>query len=203
MQSCSASHSVDHIPVYPFLLTAHSQAENLNFLFYTSLAMAELQVIARLAIIFTFIAFHAILTSEGRSMKSAWKDKFHSIDNENQMHEQASRFLTPGQSPRNDDCSDAGKKTVPSLAAHVQAANLGKPEAVYKDDFRPTNPGSSPGVGHSLVGLKKEAARPKSPSSNEEGLTVTETPGDFQSTRPGHSPGVGHVFQSTNEEPKA
>ncbi|KAI3416609.1 uncharacterized protein J3R85_015322 [Psidium guajava] len=165
--------------------------------------MAELQVGSRFVIIFTFFAFHAILTSEGRSMKSAWKDEFRSVDNKNQMREQALRFLTLSQSPWNDDRSDAGKKTVSSPIVHVQLADLAKPEAMYRDDFRPTNPGSSPGVGHSFVGLKKEAAPPTSKSSNEERLPVTETPGDFESTKPGHSPGVGHGFQSKNEEPKA
>ncbi|KAI3416610.1 uncharacterized protein J3R85_015323 [Psidium guajava] len=171
--------------------------------------MAELQVTPRFAIIFTFFtiiftpfAFLAILTSEGRSIKLAWKDEFRSIDNKNQMYEQASQFLFLSESPWSGDHSDAGKKTVSSPTVHVQVADLGKPEAVYRDDFPPTNPGSSPGVGHSFAGLKKEAARPKSTSSNEERLTITETPGDFESTRPGHSPGVDHVFESRNEEPK-
>ncbi|XP_030462712.1 uncharacterized protein LOC115682590 [Syzygium oleosum] len=156
--------------------------------------MADLQVISKFVIIFTFIAFHAILTSEGRSINSAWKDELRSINNKNQMQEQASQFITPSQSPKNDDRSDVGKKTVPSPTAHDQAVDSGKSEAVYKDDLRPTNPRNSPRVGHSFVGLKNEAVRPKALSGNEERLTVTGTPDDFQSTRPGHSPGVGHVF---------
>ncbi|KAF8018609.1 hypothetical protein BT93_H3490 [Corymbia citriodora subsp. variegata] len=163
--------------------------------------MADLQVISKFAIIFTFITFRAILTSEGRSIKSAWKDEHHSVNNKNQMHKQASEFLTPSQSPRNDNRSDSGKKRAPSPTAHTQAADSGKSEAVYRDDFRPTDPRSSPGVGHSFVGLKKEAIRPKGPRTDEERLTVMGTTDEFQSTRPGHSPGVGHAFQ--NEEPKA
>ncbi|KAI3416611.1 uncharacterized protein J3R85_015324 [Psidium guajava] len=133
--------------------------------------MAELQVTPRFAIIFTFFtiiftlfAFLAILTSEGRTMKLAWKDGFCSIDNGNQMYEQASQFLTQSLSPWNGDRSDAGKQTVSSPTVHVQVVDLGKPEAVYRDDLPPTNPGSSPRVGHSFVGLKKEAVRPKSMS---------------------------------------
>ncbi|KAL3725967.1 hypothetical protein ACJRO7_030933 [Eucalyptus globulus] len=163
--------------------------------------MADLQVISKFAIIFTFFAFHAILTSEGRSLKSAWKVEFHSVNNKNQAREQVWQFLTPSQSPRNDDHFDARKKTAPSPIAHDQAADLGKSEAVYKDDFRPTEPGNSPGVGRSFFGLKKEVVRPKAPSGDEERLTVMATPDEFSSTRPGHSPGVGHGFQ--NEEPKA
>ncbi|KAF8018608.1 hypothetical protein BT93_H3489 [Corymbia citriodora subsp. variegata] len=165
--------------------------------------MADLRVTSRFVIIFTFIVFHAILTSEGRPIKPAWKDEFRSMDNINHMHEQESQFLTPSQSPRSDDRSDAGQKTVPSPTAHDQAADSGKSEAVYKDDFRHTSPGTTPGVGHSFVGLKKEAVRLKAPSRNEERQTVMGALGEFQSTTPGHSPGVGHILQSKNEEPKA
>ncbi|KAF8018610.1 hypothetical protein BT93_H3491 [Corymbia citriodora subsp. variegata] len=162
--------------------------------------MADLQVMLKFVIIFICIAFSAILASEGRLIKSAWEDEPRAMDNE-KMHEQAMQFLTPSQSRMNDDHSDAREETVPSPTAHDQAANLGDSEAVYKDDFRPTTPGSSPGVGHSFIGLKKEAVHPKAPSGDEERLTVTGTPDDFEATRPGHSPGVGHAFQ--NEEPKA
>ncbi|KAF8008135.1 hypothetical protein BT93_K1965 [Corymbia citriodora subsp. variegata] len=162
--------------------------------------MANLQAISIFAIIFTFISFEAILTSEGRLIKRAWEDELHAI-NHNQMHKQASQFLTPSQSPRNDNHSDGGQETVPSPTAHDQAANLAESKAVNKDDFRPTTPRSSPGVGHSFIGLKKEAVQTKARSGNEERLTVTGTLDDFEGTRPGHSPGVGHVFQS--EEPKA
>ncbi|XP_030462619.1 uncharacterized protein LOC115682517 [Syzygium oleosum] len=164
--------------------------------------MADLQVISKFAIIFSFIAFHAILTSEGRLIKSAWKDELRAINND-QMHEQASQFLTPSQSPTNDDHSDAGKETVSSPTARDQAADLGESEAVYKDDFRPTTPGSSPGVGHSFVGSKKGGVQLSAPSGDEERLTVTEVLGDFRPTGPGHSPGVGHVFESKYDEPKA
>ncbi|KAF8018611.1 hypothetical protein BT93_H3492 [Corymbia citriodora subsp. variegata] len=159
--------------------------------------MADLPVILIFAIIF-IMAFDATRTSEGRSIKSAWEDKFHAI-NYDQMHKQASQILAPSQSPMNDYHSDAGKEMVASPTAHDQAADLGESEAVDKDDFRPTTPGSSLGVGHSFVGLKKEAARPKASGSDEERPTVMGTD-DFEGSK-GHSPGVGHAFQ--NEEPKA
>ncbi|KAK3416163.1 hypothetical protein EUGRSUZ_H02001, partial [Eucalyptus grandis] len=146
--------------------------------------------------------FNAILISEGRLIKSAWEDKLRAMNND-QKHKQASQFLTLSQSPMNDDHSHAGKETVPSPTAHDQAADLGESNAVYKDDFRPTTPGSSPGVGHSFVGSKKEGAQAKAPSGNEERLTITEILGDFRPTEPGHSPGVGHVFESKIDEPKA
>ncbi|KAF8010233.1 hypothetical protein BT93_J1001 [Corymbia citriodora subsp. variegata] len=164
--------------------------------------MADVQFMWKFMIIFTFIVFGAIVTSEGRSIKSAWEDKLRAMNND-QMHDQASQFLTPSQSPTNDDHSDVGKETVTSPTAHDQAADLGGSEAVYKDDFRPTTPGSSPGVGHSFVGSKKGVAQAKDPSSNEERLTVTEILVNFRPTGPGHSPGVGHRFESKIDEPKA
>ncbi|KAL3726854.1 hypothetical protein ACJRO7_031712 [Eucalyptus globulus] len=157
--------------------------------------MADLQVISIFVLIFTFIAFDAILTSEGRSIKSAWEDELRAI-NYDQMHKQATQFLTPSQSPTNDDHFDEGEEMVPSSIAHDQAASLGKSEALFKDDFLPATPGSSPGLGHYFIGLKKEAVLPKAP---RETLIVTKTPDDIEGK--GHSPGVGHAFQ--NEEPKA
>ncbi|KAL3725964.1 hypothetical protein ACJRO7_030930 [Eucalyptus globulus] len=164
--------------------------------------MAGLQVMLKLVIIFTFITFCAILTSEGRLIKSTWEDELHAMNND-QMHEQASQFLTPSQSPTNDYHFDARNEIVPSSTTRDQAADLGESDAVYKDDFRPTTPGSSPGVGHSFVGSKKGGAEAKAPSNNEERLTITEILGDFRPTGPGHSPGVGHVFESLIDEPKA
>ncbi|KAF7848724.1 hypothetical protein BT93_L1701 [Corymbia citriodora subsp. variegata] len=146
--------------------------------------------------------FGAILTSEGRSIKSAWEDKLRAMNN-NQMHEQASQFLTLTQSPMNNDHSDVEKETVPSPTAHDQAADLGESHAVYKDDFRPNKSGSSPGVGHSFIGSKKGGAQAKALNGNGEKLTVTEILGDFRPTAPGQSPGVGHVYESKIDKPKA
>ncbi|KAF8010235.1 hypothetical protein BT93_J1003 [Corymbia citriodora subsp. variegata] len=157
---------------------------------------------SKFMITFTFVTFGAILTSEGRLIKSAWEDELRAMTN-NQMHEQASQFLTPTHSPINHDHSDVERKTVPSPTAHDPAADLGESHAVYKDDFRPTTPGSSPGVGHSFMGSKKGGAQAKSLNGNGEKLTVTEILGDFQPTAPGHSPGVGHVYESKIDKPKA
>ncbi|KAF7848725.1 hypothetical protein BT93_L1702 [Corymbia citriodora subsp. variegata] len=134
--------------------------------------MADLQVMSKFMIIFTFITFGAILTSEGRSIKSAWEDEVRAMNN-NQMHEQASQFLTLTQSPMNNDHSDVEKETVPSPTAYDQAADLGESHAVNKDDFRPTTPRSSPGVGHSFIGSKKGGAQAKALNDNGEKL------GDF------------------------
>lgn len=56
----------------------------------------------------------------------------------------------------------------------------------YTDDFGPTSPGNSPGIGHKM-------------KENEENVEVYKD--DFKPTTPGHSPGVGHAVK--NNEPNA
>ncbi|XP_048140592.1 precursor of CEP9-like [Rhodamnia argentea] len=162
--------------------------------------MADLRVVSIFAIIFTFVVFDANLTSEGRPIKSAWQDELRALNND-QMYERASQYLTPCQSPASDDHSDGRKEMVPSPTTHDQAVDSGDLEA--EDDFRPTDPGNSPGAGHSFIGSKKGGAQPKAPSGDKERPTVMGTLGDFRPTGPGHSPGVGHVFENKNGEPKA
>lgn len=58
--------------------------------------------------------------------------------------------------------------------------------AGYTDDFGPTSPGNSPGIGHKM----------KETNESVEGFKD-----DFKPTTPGHSPGVGHAVK--NNEPKA
>ncbi|KAF3600087.1 hypothetical protein F2Q69_00036154 [Brassica cretica] len=55
------------------------------------------------------------------------------------------------------------------------------------DDFAPTAPGNSPGVGH-------KKARNSPGMGHKKG-------DDFKPTTPGHSPGIGHAVK--NDEPKA
>ncbi|XP_061362240.1 precursor of CEP9-like [Gastrolobium bilobum] len=66
--------------------------------------------------------------------------------------------------------------------------------------FRPTTPGSSPGVGHGKFAREdnntKAVAVVKGPD-----VEVSMTEGsinDFRPTDPGHSPGVGHAHQNKN-----
>ncbi|KAH0900360.1 hypothetical protein HID58_049928, partial [Brassica napus] len=57
--------------------------------------------------------------------------------------------------------------------------------AGYTDDFGPTSPGSSPGIGHKM----------KENNEFVEGFKDNSKP-----RTPGHSPGVGHAVK--NNEPK-
>ncbi|CAI9766832.1 unnamed protein product [Fraxinus pennsylvanica] len=58
----------------------------------------------------------------------------------------------------------------------------------YVNDFRPTNPGNSPGIGHRFE-AENDVAQPKTPP-----FASGKNTDDFRPTKPGHSPGVGHSF---------
>ncbi|KAL2551998.1 precursor of CEP9-like [Forsythia ovata] len=74
-------------------------------------------------------------------------------------------------------------------------SSLTTSDADYKflHDFRPTNPGNSPGIGHSFA-AQNDVVQPKTPP-----FASGKNTDDFRPTGPGHSPGVGHYF----EGPKA
>ncbi|MBA0608324.1 hypothetical protein Godav_020558 [Gossypium davidsonii] len=67
----------------------------------------------------------------------------------------------------------------------------------YKEDFRPTTPGSSPGVGHSFAEDVEDIAERKP--------TSISVQGNGNRSIAGHSPGVGHAYPngSQNSEPNA
>lgn len=93
-----------------------------------------------------------------------------------------------GSQPRswNHIPDNAQHQTVPlnSNALHASAA-------ASEDDFRPTSPGFSPGVGHPKTLIT---------SSNIE-KPVIGFKDDYRPTQPGHSPGVGHAHEKNDAEP--
>jgi len=64
--------------------------------------------------------------------------------------------------------------------------------------FRPTTPGSSPGVGHRKFATEdKDIKATVAIQSPDVKVHVTEgTESGFKPTNPGHSPGVGHAQQN-------
>ncbi|CAK9166466.1 unnamed protein product [Ilex paraguariensis] len=81
---------------------------------------------------------------------------------------------------------------------------FGSSAAVFKDDFRPTRSGSSPGEGHAFTGHGDIDTKPKA-LGNAPGVdhSVAGNTDDFPPTYPDHSPGVGHSFQTKIAEPNA
>ncbi|KDP31906.1 hypothetical protein JCGZ_12367 [Jatropha curcas] len=114
------------------------------------------------------------------------------------------------------------KATKPVLGSDTynlhQNKLTGTTMASTTNDFRPTSPGYSPGVGHpkkidassnvehSVTGFKANIAVGGTDNLHQNkltGTTIASTTNDFRPTSPGYSPGVGHpkkVDASSNVE---
>ena len=89
--------------------------------------------------------------------------------------------------PSSNNLAAENQKSSENLS--FQKPNYKDSAVVNKDSFRPTTPGKSPAIGHSIAnnnGLVKRN------SANGEPHFVTGNKDDFRPTVPGHSPGVGH-----------
>lgn len=85
----------------------------------------------------------------------------------------------------------------PHFPATSLRTGLGESDVEKKDDFRPTTPGNSPGVGHHFVEGSGTAAGGRSVHY------VKGLKDDFRPTTPGHSPGIGHALHRVASEPRA
>ncbi|KAM7510371.1 hypothetical protein LguiB_009246 [Lonicera macranthoides] len=150
--------------------------------------MAYFQPIYTYAFLLAVIACHQILLTEGRQLKSMKKQDFNTIEERR------------------------------NLVSPTQTLGSGNIEAGNVDDFRPTTPGNSPGVGHSFeehnVDVEPEAlGNGSTVGSSLAGNTDDSRPtvpeqgnvDDFRPTTPGYSPGAGHSFEEHNVdvEPEA
>ncbi|KAM7507087.1 hypothetical protein LguiA_017540 [Lonicera macranthoides] len=144
--------------------------------------MAYFQPIYTYAFLLAVIACHQILLTQGRQLKSMKKQDFN--------HSVASKKNTFPPSP-------------------TQTLEFGNIEAGNVDDFRPTTPGNSPGVGHSFeehnVDVEPEAlgsgstiASSLAGNTDDFRPTVPGNVDDFRPTTPGNSPGAGHSFEEHN-----
>nr|KYP66860.1 hypothetical protein KK1_013171 [Cajanus cajan] len=133
-----------------------------------------------LTIFVALFACHGSLFAHGRQIKPLNQ---HSWLNTN----------TEGHSIIN--VSDDLKVTEGPIVPKYEFAEVGSDSgAHYGDAFRPTTPGSSPGVGHKKFeeekGMKVMGVLVHSPD-----VKVSVING-FSPTEPGHSPGVGHPRQN-------
>ncbi|KAG6775848.1 hypothetical protein POTOM_019347 [Populus tomentosa] len=153
--------------------------------------------------ILALITCFQILFTEGRPIKSTNKQELVSIgkDSIEDVAKQGLNTKSHHNNAKNQKVSlpapaathnpgvhhsKAGRKEMP----HPAVPSFGNSAAVYKDDFRPTPPGVSPGVGHpKTIGTK---------SNNEHSLTDFKD--DFQPTTPGHSPGIGHALDNDDDD---
>jgi len=87
---------------------------------------------------------------------------------------------------------------IPNYSFSFSGSNV-----VHKDDFRPTTPGNSPGVGHSFPLDDQADIEPKALSKRTTDVRHSLTGfknGRRPPTAPGHSPGVGHSFPLLEED---
>ncbi|TXG59462.1 hypothetical protein EZV62_014035 [Acer yangbiense] len=143
--------------------------------------MAEIRsMYKRLILVAVLVACHAILSAEGRQIKSINKKETANKKGSSSINSKKEIFSPPTMS-------------------------FGDSEASYKDAFRPTTPGKSPSVGHSFS-QDQQNAESKSvlaDNSQKAGHFITGDKNDFRPSAPGHSPGVGHAFRNKNAEPNA
>ncbi|KAK3222445.1 hypothetical protein Dsin_009470 [Dipteronia sinensis] len=144
--------------------------------------MAEIRsMYKRLILVAVLVACHAILSAEGRQIKSInKKETANKQGSSNSINSKKEIFPPP-------------------------TVSFGDSEANSKDDFRPTTPGISPGVGHSFAQDQQnvESKLVAVNSNKKAGHFMTGDKDDFRPTTPGHSPGVGHAFRNKNAEPNA
>ncbi|KAB2617878.1 hypothetical protein D8674_013747 [Pyrus ussuriensis x Pyrus communis] len=137
---------------------------------------------AKCAILLAFIACIEIVCIEGRPFLPKNKESINTVEANpkrelgEQVRQPASHHLI------------ASPKTLHSTAHNF--GDISGSHAAYKDDFRPTTAGNSPGVGHKFT-KSREYMGPK----------ADDFVGAGKPTGPGHSPGVGHVLQVQNAKP--
>ncbi|XP_022897638.1 precursor of CEP6-like [Olea europaea var. sylvestris] len=88
--------------------------------------------------------------------------------------------------PANASLQIVGQKRIPPPTN--QKHEIDSSHAMGVNDFRPTSPGKSPGIGHS------------SPAQKDNAGGNTDV---FRPTGPGHSPGIGHSFANKTTGPNA
>lgn len=91
--------------------------------------------------------------------------------------------------------------STPVVSGQSQRDGNSKPESV--NDFRPTAPGNSPGVGHSFAEHKFNPQSEEIGSAPAVPQSTTANSDDFRPTAPGHSPGGGHSKENHVVKPNA
>lgn len=94
--------------------------------------------------------------------------------------------------------SRESNRTLASTDTTLNPAKL-EESKMNEDDFRPTTPGNSPGVGHSFQGLNKT---PQHNTNSEYVQYTTGSVSDFKPTGSSQSPGVGHTVEDDSVKTK-
>ncbi|KAM7507080.1 hypothetical protein LguiA_017533 [Lonicera macranthoides] len=160
--------------------------------------MAYFQPIYTYAFLLAVIACHQILLTEGRQLKSMKEQDFNTIEERRNLGKQVK---TVGDIPNTDHSIASKKNTFP--LSPTQTLGSGNIEAGNVDDFRPTTPGNSPGVGHSFEEHNVDVEPEALGNGSTVGSSLAGNTDDSRPTVPGHSAGVGHSLQTKKTKPNA
>ncbi|KAJ6740289.1 PRECURSOR OF CEP1-RELATED [Salix purpurea] len=117
------------------------------------------------------------------------------------VHHSADRKESQPMVPRSSDSPSVRHPETPGANS-----NNGHSVNAFKDDFEPTTPGHSPGVGHIHADKDQDDSEDVDRKAPSSGSSTERAGAAFKPTKPGHSPGVGHmssVDQSDKTDPKA
>lgn len=159
--------------------------------------MAYIKLICTNAILLTLTARDIILFTEGRPLKARGEVEHTSMLDHSHVYDDMASQTNHGPIV---DHSVAGYKQTPKTRTFDLSLGFEDPIAVDEDDFRPTIPGNSPGVGHSYPEQMGNAQTNKKIEGTGVNHSMEGNADDFRPTTPGHSPGVGHSIHNTNVE---
>ncbi|KAJ6288629.1 hypothetical protein OIU76_024585 [Salix suchowensis] len=103
-------------------------------------------------------------------------------------HSKADRKESQPMVPRSSDSPSVRHPETPGANS-----NNGHSVNAFKDDFEPTTPGHSPGVGHIHEDKDQDDSEDVDPKAPNSGSSTGRAGAAFKPTKPGHSPGVGHM----------
>ncbi|KAL3833356.1 hypothetical protein ACJIZ3_008092 [Penstemon smallii] len=142
-----------------------------------------------------FIVCLKIQISEGRQLRTVKEIQVSFAKIDAGQHDHARKAISFEQTPvsHKNDLQVIGEKQI--FPPKIPTQNHEFSSSEVSDDFRPTTPGTSPGIGHSFNDSMKQKA--------QDFTSVTGNTDDFRPTGPGHSPGIGHALRNVNAGPNA
>ncbi|KAG2724484.1 hypothetical protein I3760_01G019800 [Carya illinoinensis] len=191
--------------------------------------MEKFQAMYKCVILLALVAFHEALVIQGRQIKSTKQKQYRSPRDDlhagssgetRKRGSESAAMISSFDSAAPHDQYDPKTTYASHIPSTVDQSVTRKKEAPVppkkpnysfsfrdsevahnKDDFRPTTPGNSPGVGHSFQNQEADVESKALAKGKDVRHSLAGFKDNYQPTAPGHSPGVGHVFQSKNEKP--
>ncbi|KAJ8770646.1 hypothetical protein K2173_021293 [Erythroxylum novogranatense] len=181
--------------------------------------MAQTLNICTYATLFALIISIHFPITEGRKIKTMKKQEVAAIKEHSQRHnrsntvnlqhknaeenaESSQPAIATNPITPSDHRSLAGKQELFPRITQISSPVSSESTSEYdQNDFRPTTPGTSPGVGHPLESDEIDT-KVSSAIHSSTNHFISEQNDEFRPTKPGHSPGVGHVFQTKIVEPR-